>query len=178
MAILIMITIDVISVARYNKGPYFTIPVKEYKDGGTKEYIGFGYKVIDYNQIQGRRDKEIGFLNLKYNIEPIDMKDIDLAIEFTDNEEEAYKTYYKKFIRIESTLEYIDLENNGIIIGYNDEGGKYTFKISCTMASDKEELVNINVQEKVYVIGTVTDYQFETSEKPGKLILSNCFASR
>ena len=46
------------------------------------------------------------------------------------------------------------------------------------MASDKEELVNINVQEKVYVIGTVTDYQFETSEKPGKLILSNCFASR
>ena len=106
------------------------------------------------------------------------MKDIDLAIEFTDNEEDAYKTYYKKFIRIESTLEYIDLENNGIIIGYNDEGGKYTFKISCTMASDKEELVNINVQEKVYVIGTVTDYQFETSEKPGKLILSNCFASR
>lgn len=178
MAILIMITIDVISVARYNKGPYFTIPVKEYKDGGTKEYIGFGYKVIDYNQIQGRRDKEIGFLNLKYNIEPIDMKDIDLAIEFTNNEEVAYKTYYKKFIRIESTLEYIDLENNGIIIGYNDEGGKYTFKISCAMASDKEELVNINVQEKVYVIGTVTDYQFETSEKPGKLILSNCFASR
>ena len=36
----------------------------------------------------------------------------------------------------------------------------------------------INIQEKVYVIGTVSNYQFETSKKPGKLILSDCFASR
>ena len=50
--------------------------------------------------------------------------------------------------------------------------------ITCKMASDKEELVNINIQEKVYVIGTVSNYQFETSKNPGKLILSDCFASR
>ena len=178
VAILIIISIDVVSVARYNRGPFFAIPVKEYSDGGTKEYLGLGYKVISYNQIQGRRDKEIGFLNLKYNIEPINTKDIDLAIEFTNDEETTYKNYYKKFLRIESTLESIDLENNSIELGYKDEGGKYTLNITCKMASDKEELVNINIQEKVYVIGTVSNYQFETSKNPGKLILSDCFASR
>ena len=90
ISILAMIAIDVVSVARYNSGPFFAIPIKEYDDGGTKEYLGFGYRVIDYNQIQGRKDKEIGTLGLKYNIEPINLQDIDLAIEFVDNEEETY----------------------------------------------------------------------------------------
>ena len=36
-----------------------------YKDGGTKEYYGLGYKVIKYNQIEGRRDTQIGLWNLK-----------------------------------------------------------------------------------------------------------------
>lgn len=178
VAILIMVAIDVISVGRFNRGPFFAIQTKEYEDGGTKEYIGFGYKVIDYNQVQGRRGKEIGPLNLKYNIDPIDTKDIDLAIEFTEDEETAYKKYYNKFIRVESTLESMDFDNNKIVFGYNDEGGKYTLKFTCDMASETEELVNINVDEKVYVIGTVTSYEFETAKQPGNIILSDCFASK
>lgn len=31
-----MIAVDVISVARYNNGPFFAIPLHTYKDGGTK----------------------------------------------------------------------------------------------------------------------------------------------
>lgn len=176
--VLSMIAIDVILVARYNKGPFFAIPIKEYKDGGTKEYLGFGYKVIDYNQIQGRKDKEIGTLGLKYNSEPLNIKDLDLAIEFIDNEEETYKKYYKKFVRIESTLQNIDLEKNAIKIGYKDDGGKYTLDIICNMASKKEELTNINIAEKTYVIGTIKKYEFKTKNSNGKLILDNCFASK
>ena len=178
ISILAMIAIDVVSVARYNSGPFFAIPIKEYDDGGTKEYLGFGYRVIDYNQIQGRRDKEIGTLGLKYNIEPINLQDIDLAIEFVDNEGETYKKYYKKFVRIESTLQSMDLEKNTIKLGYKDEGGKYTLDIICEMASEKEELVNIDVDQQVYVIGTVKKYEFKTKDSTGKLILNDCFASK
>ena len=178
MAILIMIAVDVISVGRYNKGPFFAIETKEYSDGGTKEYIGLGYKVIDYNQTGGRQDKEIGSLSLKYNVEYTEVKDIDLAIEFTADEETAYKKYYKKYLRVESKLESMDFDNNSITFGYIDEGGKYTLKMACNMASETEELVNIDVEEKVYVRGTVTSYEFETDKTSGKLILSDCFATK
>ncbi len=178
IAILIMISIDIISVGRYNKGPYFAIPVSTYYDGGTKVYLGLGYKVIDYNVLNGRQDKQIGSWGLKYSTEPYEVKDLDLAIEFTASEEEAYKKYYKQFLKVESKLESMDLEKNSINFGYIDEGGKYTLKVTCNMASVKEELVNIDVNEEVYVIGTVTGYEFKTDKTPAKLILSDCFASK
>lgn len=178
MTILIMVAIDVICVGRYNKGPYFAVQTKEYDDGGSKEYIGFGYKVIEYNQTAGRIGKEIGSLSLKYDTEAIETKDLDLAIEFTADEEEAYKKYYKKFIRVESKLQSMDFDKNLIVFGYIDEGGKYTLKMSCKMASETEELVNVDVNQKIYVIGTVTGYEFKTSKSSGELILSDCFASK
>lgn len=178
MVILSIIAIDVISVARYDKGPFFAIPIKEYRDGGTKEYLGIGYKVIDYNQIQGRKGKEIGTLSLKYNTEPINIEDIDLAIEFTNNEEKAYIKYYKKYIKIESTVQSMDLEKSTIKLGYKDEDGKYTLNITCNMADSKEELVNINVNEKTYITGTVKKYEFKTKQSEKELILDNCFVSK
>ena len=60
LIVLVMVTIDVISVSRYNAGPFFAIKTKTIKDGGTKIYYGLGYKVIKYNQKQGRRDRKIG----------------------------------------------------------------------------------------------------------------------
>ena len=72
----------------------------------------------------------------------------------------------------------MDFDNNSITFGYIDEGGKYTLKMACNMASETEELVNIDVEEKVYVRGTVTSYEFETDKTSGKLILSDCFATK
>lgn len=178
MAILIMVAIDVISVGRYNRGPYFAIQTKEYDDGGTKEYVGFGYKVIDYNQMNGRQDKVIGSLNLEYNTDVLEVKDIDLAIEFTADEETAYRNYYKNFVRIESKLKSMDFDNNTIVFGYVDEGGKYSLEMTCNMASKTEELVNIDVDQEVYVTGTITNYKFKTDKTTGKLILSDCFATK
>ena len=178
MAILIMIAVDVISVGRYNRGPYFAIQTKEYDDGGTKEYVGFGYKVIEYNQIGGRQGKEIGPLSLQYNTEAIETKDLDLAIEFTADEEAAYKKYYKQYLKVESKLQSMDFDNNTIVFGYIDEGGKYTLKMTCKMASETEELVNIDVDQKVIVTGTVTNYEFKTDKSSGELELSGCFATK
>lgn len=178
MAILIMIAVDVISVGRYNRGPYFAIQTKEYDDGGTKEYVGFGYKVIEYNQIGGRQGKEIGPLSLQYNTEAIETKDLDLAIEFTADEEATYKKYYKQYLKVESKLQSMDFDNNTIVFGYIDEGGKYTLKMTCKMASETEELVNIDVDQKVIVTGTVTNYEFKTDKSSGELELSGCFARK
>ena len=178
MAILIMVAIDVISVGRYNRGPYFAVQTKEYDDGGTKEYVGLGYKVIDYKQMNGRQDKVIGSFSLEYNTDVLEVKDIDLAIEFTANEEKAYRNYYKNFVRIESKLKSMDFDNNTIVFGYVDEGGKYSLEMTCNMASEKEELVNIDVDQEVYVTGTITNYKFKTDKTTGKLILSDCFATK
>lgn len=178
MAILIMIAVDVISVGRYNRGPYFAIKTKEYDDGGTKEYVGLGYKVIEYSQIGGRQGKEIGPLSLQYNTQAIETKDLDLAIEFTANEEATYKKYYKQYLKVESKLQSMDFDNNTIVFGYIDEGGKYTLKMTCKMASETEELVNIDVDQKVIVTGTVTNYEFKTDKSSGELELSGCFARK
>lgn len=176
--ILTMITVDVISVARYDVGPFFAIPLKKYKDGGSKAYYGIGYKVIKYNQVQGRKDKEIGFWNLKYNIDPVELKDIDLAIEMYNNEIKTYKKYYKKFIRLTSILESIDKENNNIIVSYQDEGKKYTLEIKCSMASKKSTLNDFKEKEEITIIGTITNFDYKTKTSPNKLYVSNCFAEQ
>lgn len=36
--------------------PIFAIRTQLYKDGGTSIYKGLGYQVIDYNQLDGRKD--------------------------------------------------------------------------------------------------------------------------
>ena len=123
MIAMIIIAIDVIAIARYNKGPFFAIPTKTYKDGGTKEYYGLGYKVIKYNQIEGRRDTQIGLWNLKYDINPIDVQDIDLAIEFQNNPQYTSEKYYKQYIRINSKIKTIDKEENKLILEYTDPDG-------------------------------------------------------
>lgn len=62
--------IDIVRVTRNNKLPLFAINTKKYNDGGTKEYLGFGYKVIKYNNNK-RKDMVIGGWNLEYNINPL-----------------------------------------------------------------------------------------------------------
>ena len=95
-----MITIDIISVARYNKGPYFAIKTATLKDGGTKVYYGIGYKVIKYHQSQGRRDTELGSWSMPYNVEPTDVQALDLAIAYKNDALKTYQKYNKKFLRI------------------------------------------------------------------------------
>ncbi|MBR6949734.1 MAG: hypothetical protein IKH54_06100 [Bacilli bacterium] len=174
--LLIMITVDVIAVSKYNVGPFFAINTKTYKDGGTKEYLGLGYKVIKYNQEQGRRDYEIGNYKLKYDSEPLDVTDIDLAIEFENNYEKTNKKYYKEFIRFSSTVKKVDSVNNKLILEYLDEDSKYTLTIYCSMA-DKNSYINVFSEgDTANVIGTVKTFKVKDGKKSNRLYLINCFA--
>ena len=47
------------SLATANKSPIFAIPVIRYKDGGSTEYYGLGYKVIKYVNLTVERGPEV-----------------------------------------------------------------------------------------------------------------------
>ena len=174
---IILISIDIVCVAKYEKGPYFAIPVKTYKDGGSKEYIGLGYKVIDYNQKQGRRDKSIGLWTMKYYTEPKNITDLDLAIEFEENPNKALSSYYKEFVRLESVVKSIKKEDNTMILEFSDDGKKYTINIECKMAN-KDNLKGLKKGDPVRIIGTITGFATKNKQFPNRVFINNCFAEK
>ena len=169
LAVILLVSIDVLLVGKFEVGPFFAIPVKKYNDGGSKAYYGLGYKVIKYKQKVGRRDIEVGTYHLKYNTTPVDTTSLDLAIEFTNNENKAYK----KFVRISGTLtKAID---DKLLIRYSDEDGKYAIDIICITTSKNNDLLENN---DITIIGTVYDYDLKTLKNPTRLYIKNCFAEQ
>lgn len=53
------------SRAKNNKPPLFAINTEIYKDGGTKEYQGIGYKVLDYNELDGEGRQDVVFISFR-----------------------------------------------------------------------------------------------------------------
>lgn len=51
------------------KSPIFCIHCGTFKDGGTKIYVGLGYKVIEYHKLNGYKNIHIGTLFMKYDSE-------------------------------------------------------------------------------------------------------------
>lgn len=47
------------SLAKANKSPLFAVPIVKYKDGGSSEYYGLGYKVIKYVNFTVERGPEV-----------------------------------------------------------------------------------------------------------------------
>ena len=178
MIIIILIAIDFVAVRKYSKGPYFAIPVKTYNDGGTKVYYGLFYKVIDYNQVQGRRDKEIGLWNMPYYIEAFNINDDELAIIFEDNPKGSLKSFYKKFLRISSTVKSVDLKRNTMTLEYNDDGDKYTLDIECKMAEKDNELDKYEEGTKVMIIGTLTGFKSHSDTLPNTIIMNDVFSEK
>lgn len=173
--VMLMISIDVICVARYNTGPFFAIRTNVYDDGGSKVYYGIGYKVIKYNQVQGRRDTKIGFWTMPYSAEPTTISALDLAIEFRNKPEETSQKYYKEFLRITGTVKEADKNSNKLVLQYNDPDEKYTLEINCPMA-EKDANLSFEENEEVTIIGTAQKFTLKTSKKPNSLYMSDCFA--
>ena len=178
LVIIAVITIDIIRVAKYDKTPLFAFNTKTYKDGGTKEYVGLGYKVIDYYQLQGRRDIEIGTWNLKYNNKPLTIQDVDLAIELNDNEVDTYKAYYKKFVRIVSTLKKVDKKNKKLVLGYIDEDGKYSVDIICNLVDEQMNIDKFEKDKQITIIGTFKDYKTKTDKNNRRVYIKDCIAEQ
>lgn len=175
--LIVMVAVDIISVYKYNNGPYFAIKTKESKKG-YKEYYGLGYKVIKYSQVQGRRDMEIGTWNLKANTKPVDLKDIDLALDMYKNEEKTYRKYYKKFVRVKSTLKEVDEKKHTITMGYIDEGGKYNLDIICDIIPEQTNIKSFEKDKEITIIGTVNNYKGSTKKENKRLYITNCIAQQ
>lgn len=62
---LIFFTVDYNRVQKQEK-PIFCINYSTLRDGGTKAYIGLGYKVIDFNMLNGYDEIKIGSWFMKY----------------------------------------------------------------------------------------------------------------
>lgn len=172
IALGIIISIDVICVKKYDKGPYFAIRTKTYNDGGTEEFYGLGYKVIKYHQKQGRRDMEIGFWTMPYSVEPTEISALDLAIEFRNNPEKTANKYAKQFMRVTGRI--YKIEENKLILRYKDPDNAYTLKIKCPMA-EKTDFNDLEEGMEVTVLGTIENFTLATEKTPNSANMSNCF---
>lgn len=63
---IVFFAIDYNRIQKQGK-PIFCINVATYRDGGTKEYYGLGYKVIDFHTLEGFDDIKIGTWFMNYN---------------------------------------------------------------------------------------------------------------
>ena len=178
IVIIAMIVTDYVRVTKFEYTPIFAVKTLELKDGGTTEYMGLGYKVIDYNQIQGRRDIEMGLWNMKRNSSPIDLSDVDLAIEFTTDEVVAYKKYYKEFVRIKSTLVEKNEKDNIITLRYTDEDGKYTLDTICKLVPEQTNISAFEKDKEITIIGTISKYVGATKKNSRQVYIKNCIAQQ
>ena len=66
LIVLLLLAIDCFRIAN-NEKPIFCLSFGQYLDGGTREYYGLGYKIIDYNILDGYKGFKIGTWFLKYD---------------------------------------------------------------------------------------------------------------
>lgn len=176
LLIAIMISVDIVCVKKYHKGPFFAIRTNVYKDGGTKVYYGLGYKVIKYNQKVGRRDTAVGFWTMPYNIKPTAISTLDLAIEFRNDPKKSFEKYQKKFLKVEGEVYKINTKKKQLTLRYLDEDKKYSLDVSCNMEENNKDLKE---KDKIEVIGTVETYMMKNAKDKNSintLKMEHCFA--
>lgn len=173
IALGIMIAADVIAITKYNAGPYFAIRTRTYDDGGTQVFYGLGYKVIKYNQVQGRRDTEIGFWTMPYSVEPTEISTLDLAIEFRNDPEKTANKFSGQFVRMTGTIYRI--KEDELVLRYKDPDGAYTLRVNCPMA-EENNFEGMEEGMEVTVLGTIETFTIATEDHPNIVRMSNCFA--
>jgi hypothetical protein len=80
--------------------PIFCIKINEANDGGTTEYLGLGYKVIDYHKLNGYDKIHIGSLSMKYD----DLLTGELAV----TEKNTYNTSFTRTYLVIDQLKSVD----------------------------------------------------------------------
>ena len=165
----VILVLDFVCGLKLGIGPIFALPLKTYEDGGTIEYYGVGYKVIKYNQIQGRRDKEIGSWSLKYNSNPITIQDIDFAISMKDNKNKTIEKYNNKFVRIITTLQKNDTSNKELIFGFYDDKQEYEINLICKNNDIQNNNITLEIGKETTILGKLS---YDNNKK---FYIKNCF---
>lgn len=121
--------------AKNQEKPIFCIqnPAGIISDGGTIEYFGLGYKVIDFHTLAGFDDIKIGSWFMDYN----DFKE-EMKVYEMNYEEEFQKNNENKENNIENKVTTIDIQETGLSSAVPAK--KYTLN-----------------QEQIYVIFNIID---------------------
>ncbi len=146
---IVFFVIDYNRVKKQEK-PIFCIqnPAGMINDGGTIEYFGLGYKVIDFHTLAGFDDIKIGTWFMKYNDFQEEIKEYEERFEEEMRKEES--SFFGKVI--ESTSKYIIVEPNE-----NEDIRKLTDKISIALGENNDALYEIGTNVKINYDGTVME---------------------
>lgn len=172
LAIGIAIATDVICLTKLEKGPYFAIRTETKEDGGTEIFYGLGYKVIKYHQTEGRNDTVLGFWTLEYSTNPKTTTVEELANQMTANEKEMMKEWNKEYIKITGNI--YQVEEDKVILRYNEESSVNTLRIECQM----DEILNLNTWKKgdqITLLGTIDTFTQQTFTTESTVYMKNCY---
>ncbi len=172
--VLIAFIFFIVDYSRVKKGetPIFCILKDTALDGGTNVYIGFGYKVIDFNRLGGYDEIKIGSLFMKYEDFENEFKEIEqkpVIIESTGESEEKPKIHIEILDADGNTIDHIikyaeykedtcDGINNYIITSRAGETyGIEVYENSCHVTLNGKEAV-LNESDSNYLIGIIDIY--------------------
>ena len=78
----------------------------------------------------------------------------------------------RKFVEL--TGDFISYDKNKLTFGYTDPDGAYTLNIVCKMSKDSEKK-EFSQEQKVTIIGTVSNYKQSAEKSPNTLYINDCF---
>lgn len=145
----IIILFDVIMLTRFRKGPFFAIKTHTYDDGGTIQYKGFGYKVIKYHTLDGRRDMVVGDYSLVYDNKPRNISLVDLGNNFKSDYKTSFNEFVGSYLNVSGTVSKTDIKNKIVKLKYTE--GKKSYTLECLDVKGK--ISNIKVGDEVSIKG-------------------------
>ena len=181
LILLFLIAIDIVSVTKFDKGPFFAIPNKKINNGN-EEYYGLGYKVTKYSKKIGKKQRKIEFWwNLiklpKLSQKKIQIKDRNLLKEILKDEKKTYNKYKNKTLKIDSKLSEIDPENHQIIAKHKDEDKKTDLLIICKMNNkDQNKLNKLKAEKDIKITGNIKNIKTKVKDdrRNVNVYLKNC----
>lgn len=167
---LIFFAVDYLRVQN-DKKPIFCITLGGYSDGGTVEYFGLGYKVIDFNRLSGYDEKKIGTWNMQYGdfydeIENYENKIIIESANRLENKEKEQieiKSFEAQDIEeIFSRLEFKEETCDGLddyLITFKSNKMTYGIEIgiSCHITKGGKEAV-LNAEDSYRIIEIINEH--------------------
>ena len=137
-----------IDVNRLKKGqnPIFCINTQIMRDGGTKVYVGLGYKIIDFNTETGYDEIKVGLWGIRYEdyIDEIkeyqeNLKKQEESKEENQNEKNSQNIFYAKILEVNEKSILVEPFKN-------EEIRKSSDKISIGIENTSEYILDENIR--------------------------------
>ena len=106
---IVFFAIDYSRVQKQEK-PIFCVNIATYRDGGTKEYLGLGYKVIDFYTLEGYDDIKIGTWFMDYNDFEEEMEEYEEKYKEEMKKDEF--SFYGTITQVEKNLFFVEPDEN------------------------------------------------------------------